>query len=102
VVATATAKGATEVNGLSFEVADPASAMDEARAATIAQARTSAQKMTAAAGVSLGEVVSISESFASTPGPYYSADSLRGATIPQIEPGTQDVQATVSVIFFIE
>jgi uncharacterized protein YggE len=102
VVANATAKGATEVNGLSFEVADPASAMDEARAAAIAQARTSAQKMAAAAGVSLGEVVSISESFASSPGPYYSADSLRGAAIPQIEPGTQDVQATVSVIFSIE
>lgn len=102
VVDTATAKGATEVNGLSFEVADPASAMDEARAAAIAQARTSAQKMAAAAGVSLGEVVSISESFASSPGPYYAGDSLRGAAIPQLEPGTQDVQATVSVSFAID
>ena len=62
VVDTATAKGATEVNGLWFEVGDPASALDEARAAAIAQARTSAQKMASAAGVSLGGVVSISES----------------------------------------
>ena len=68
VVDTATAKGATEVNGLWFEVGDPAGPMDEARAAAIAQARTSAQKMAAAAGVSLGAVVSISESMASIPG----------------------------------
>ncbi|HUP55555.1 MAG TPA: SIMPL domain-containing protein, partial [Methylomirabilota bacterium] len=52
VVDTATAKGATEVNGLWFEVGDPDSATDEARAAAIAQARTSAQKMASAAGVS--------------------------------------------------
>ena len=102
VVDTATAKGATEVNGLWFEVADPATAMDEARAAAIIQARTSAQKMATAAGVSLGVVVSISESFASSPGPFYAGDALRGAALTTLEPGTQDVQASVSVSFAID
>lgn len=101
VVDTATAKGANEVNGLWFEVGDPVSAMDEARAAAIAQARTSAQKMAAAAGVSLGGVVSISESVASSPGPYYYGDAMR-AVETTIQPGTQDVQATVTVTFEID
>jgi uncharacterized protein YggE len=102
VVDTATAKGATDVNGLWFEVADPASAMDEARAAAIAQARTSAQKMASAAGVSLGGVVSISESSAFSPGPYYYGEAARdAAALTPVERGTQDVQATVTVVFQI-
>ena len=103
VVDTATSKGATEVNGLWFEVGDPASAMDEARAAAIAQARTSAQKMASAAGVSLGGVVSVSESSASVPGPYYYGAAARdAAALTPVQPGTQDVQATVTVIFEID
>jgi len=102
VVDSATAKGATEVNGLWFEVDDPTGAMDEARAAAIAQARTSAQMMASAAGVSLGEVVSISEASASTPGPYYYGEAARdAAALTPIERGTQDVQATVTVVFEI-
>jgi uncharacterized protein YggE len=103
VVDTATAKGATEVNGMSFEVGDPTGAMDEARAAAITQARTSAQKMAAAAGVSIGAVVSISESSVSSPGPYYYGEAARdAAALTPIERGTQDVQATVTVIFEID
>jgi len=102
VVDTATAKGATEVNGLWFEVGEPASAMDEARAAAIAQARTSAQKMAQAAGVSLGAVVSISESVASVPWPYYYGEAARdAAALTPVERGSQDVQATVTVVFAI-
>ena len=102
VVDTATAKGATEVNGLWFEVGDPATSLDEARAAAITQARTSAQKMASAAGVSLGAVVSISESVASVPGPYYYGEMARdAAALTPVQPGTQDVQATVTVVFEI-
>jgi len=101
VVDMATAKGATEVNGLWFEVGEPAAAQDEARAAAIGQARTSAQKMAAAAGVSLGEVVSVSESMASVPGPYYAGAAALDAARTPVEPGTQDVQATVTVVFAI-
>jgi uncharacterized protein YggE len=102
VVDTATAKGATQVNGISFDVADPTSAMDDARAAAIAQARTSAQKMASAAGVSLGAVVSISESSVASPGPYYYGAAVRdAAALTPIERGSQDVQAIVTVIFEI-
>ena len=100
VVDTATAKGATNVDGMWFEVSDPAKAMDQARAAAITQARTSAAAMAAAAGVSLGDVVSISESSASYPTPYPLAGAIRDTATP-VQPGTQDVQATVTVIFAI-
>ncbi len=100
VVDTATAKGATNVDGMWFEVSDPAKAMDQARAAAITQARTSAAAMAAAAGVSLGDVVSISESSASYPTPYPMAGAARDSAT-QVQPGTQDVQATVTVIFAI-
>lgn len=101
IVDTATARGATEVNGLWFEVSDPAKAMDEARAAAIAKARTSARAMALAAGVALGAVVSISESAVAVPGPYYYGDTLRAAATP-VQPGTQDVQASLTVVFEID
>jgi uncharacterized protein len=102
VIDTATAKGATEVGGLWFDVDDPASATDDARAAAIAQARTSAQKMATAAGVTLGAVVSISETSVATPGPYYYGPAARdAAALTPVQRGTQDVQATVTVVFAI-
>lgn len=75
--------------------------MDQARAAAIGKARTSAQAMAAAAGVSLGAVVSISESSVSPPGPYYGPEFLDTARTA-VQPGTQNVQATVTVVFEID
>ena len=103
VVDTATAKGATNVNGLWFEVSDPAKALDQARADAIAQARTSAQAMAKAAGVTLGTVVSMTDGSAPNPGPYYPmAGAVRLDAATPVQPGTQDVQATVTVIFEID
>jgi uncharacterized protein len=101
VIDTATAKGATDVNGLWFEVADPAKAMDDARADAIAKARTSAQAMAAAAGVTLKGVVSMSEASISYPGPMYGAAAARDEAATPVQPGTQDVQANVTVVFEI-
>jgi len=100
VIDAATAAGATDVNGLWFDVSDPAGAMDQARADAIEQARTSAAVMASAAGVSLKGVVSISESNVVYPGPYYGA-AVRDEAATPVQPGTQDVQATVTVVFEI-
>ena len=51
------ANGATDANGIWFDVADPAKAMDDARAAAVEAAETSATAMAKAAGVNLGSVV---------------------------------------------
>jgi uncharacterized protein len=105
VVDSATAKGATDVSGISFDVADPAKATDAARAAAVEAAKASAQAMASAAGVNLGGVVSISEAQVSYPFPYASEGAARlGAadTATPVQPGTQDVQAMVTVVFEID
>ena len=50
----ATANGATDVNGISFELADPVKAQNDARAAAVEAARVSAQAMASAGHVTLG------------------------------------------------
>jgi uncharacterized protein YggE len=102
VVDTAMAKGATDVNGISFEIADPAKALNDARVAAIAQAQASAQAMATAAHVRLGSVVSITDT--SQPSPIYYGGMMRAAApdaATPIQPGTQDISATVTVVFAI-
>jgi uncharacterized protein YggE len=103
VVDAATAKGATDVNGISFELADPAKALDDARGAAVTAARTSALAMASAAHVTLGAVISISD--ASAPGPIYygaaSAAPMADVKTP-VQPGTQDVSAVVTVVFELD
>jgi uncharacterized protein YggE len=103
VVDVATAKGATDVNGISFELADPAKAMDDARAAAIAAARTSGLAMAGAAHVTLGAVVSISDGSAPSPIYYGAAGAAPAADLrTPVQPGTQDVSAMVTVVFELD
>jgi uncharacterized protein YggE len=100
----ATAKGATDVNGISFEIADPVKVQDDARAAAVEAARTSAQAMAKAGGVSLGAVVSITD--ATTVSPiYYDYGGVKAAApdsvATPVQPGTQDLSAMVTVVFEI-
>ncbi|MBI3749442.1 MAG: SIMPL domain-containing protein [Chloroflexi bacterium] len=104
VVDTATAKGATDVNGISFELSDPAKALDDARAAAIASARTSAQAMASAAQVTLGAVVSVADASAPTP-IYYGTASVAAPMADvktPVQPGTQDISAVVTVVFELD
>lgn len=104
VVDGAAATGATNVNGISFELADPVKAQNDARAAAVVAARTSAQAMAGAGNVSLGAVVSITDATQVSP-VYYGYGALKaGATADRatpVEPGTQDLTATVTVVFEI-
>ena len=104
VVDAAMATGATDTSGIWFDVADPAKAMNEARAAAVEAARASAQAMAAAAGVNLGSVASISESPGVVPVPVRerAAGAADAATPTPVQPGTQDVQAMVTVVFEID
>lgn len=103
VVDTATAKGATDVNGIWFEISDPAKAQNDARAAAVTAARSSAQALAGAANVSLGSVISISDATPTFVG-YYPNVGARDTAAPAatpVQPGTQDVTATVTVIYAI-
>lgn len=101
VVDMAMAKGATDINGISFDIADPAKALNDARVAAIAQAQASAAAMASAAHVTLGSVVSITDTSAPSPIYYGAMRSVAADAATPIQPGSQDVSATVTVVFAI-
>ena len=106
IVDAATAKGATDVNGISFEFADPVKAQNDARADAVQAARVSAQAMAGAGNVSLGTVISITD--ATQPSPiFYGYGAMKAAAGRPTwrrpsSPGTQDLSATVTVVFAID
>jgi uncharacterized protein YggE len=101
----ATANGATDVNGISFEVADPVKAQNDARAAAVEAARVSAQAMATAGHVSLGAVVSITDATPVSPIYYNNFGGMKAGAAADvatpIQPGTQDLSAMVTVVFDI-
>ena len=103
VIDAATAAGATNVNGVSFEVGDPTAAQDQARAQAIQSARTKAEAMAKVAGVSVTGVVSISEASVTAPIPYVAAGAAASDAVKTpVSPGTSDVDATVTMVFEID
>lgn len=99
----AMANGGNTMNGIWFDVGDPVKAMNQARANAVSAARASAQAMASAAGVNLGAVVAISEASVSPwPYPAYGAERLAADTATPVLPGTQDLQASVTVVFEID
>lgn len=93
--------GANTLNGISFGLAEPEPAMDEARKAAVAKARARAELLTGAAGVGLGRIVSISESGYMPPMPMYRMEAaLADAPVP-VEGGEVGVSASVSITWEI-
>ena len=95
----AIADGANTLNGLSFGLADPGPALDEARKAAVADARARAELLAEAAGVSLGRILSISDSAAPTmdPVPVYKAET---AAVP-VAGGEVGMTASVTILYEI-
>jgi uncharacterized protein YggE len=94
----AVAAGATETSGPSLDRSDREGLYRSALKAAFADARAKAATLAGEAGSSLGRVLRIEESSApSQPFPMY-AQTLEKAPTP-VEPGTQKVQATISVTF---
>jgi uncharacterized protein YggE len=83
----AVADGANTLNGLSFGLAAPEPALNEARKAAVADARAKAELLAGAAGLTLGRVVMISETGSWTdPAPMF-RDSAAGAPVAGGEVG---------------
>lgn len=103
VVDVATAKGATDVSGVSFELADPDAAMNQARSAAVTAAQASAEAMAKAGHVTLGAVVAMTDVNVSAPYPMFMAagKAADGSVATPVQPGTQDVTAQVTVVFAI-
>jgi uncharacterized protein YggE len=94
--------GATNIDGPSFDIADPEQLLGEARDAAVADALARARRYAAAAGVELGEIVSIEEtgSFAPPPRPMMRAEAM-AADVP-IAPGQTELSASVTTVFAIK
>jgi len=90
------------INGVSFSFSDPESVLQQARIDAVANARTIAQQYADAAGVELGAVVSIVDSSTSGVVPIMFGRADMAAAAPQsvaINPGTLDLDVTISVTF---
>ncbi len=97
VVDAAVAAGATGVAGPSLTLSSQDSLYAQALKAAVAQAKTKAQALADAAGRNLGEVTTIVEGGGSSPLPFAVGAGAKDST--PIEPGTQQIQATVTVTY---
>ena len=93
--------GATNIDGPSFEIADPEQLLGEARDEAVADALAKARRYAAAAGVELGEILAIEEGGAyAPPRPMMRAEAM-AADVP-IAPGQSELAASVTMTFAIE
>lgn len=102
------AAGATNVNGVSFDVSNRTDLENQARAAAVTDARSHADALAGAAGVTITGIQSISETTVSSPWPVYGAgvsDSKGSVPAPAVptpvQLGTQDITITISVTYLI-
>jgi uncharacterized protein len=97
IVDAAVAAGANQVDGPSLTVADQSSLYHAALKEAIGDARAKAQVLAEASGLHVGAVTSVQESVDGGP-ITYDARALPATGTP-IEPGTQQITASVTVVF---
>jgi len=106
----ATSAGANQVQGVNLSFDDPDNLRQDARKQAIDKAKQKAQELADQAGLKLGRIVSISEGSVGYPVPLpYAYDSLGSkamgggvSSAPAIEPGSQDITATITVVFEVK
>lgn len=96
VVDAAVNAGANQVSGPQLTRADQATPYRNALRAAVADARAKAQQLAAASNVTLGPIVAVVEAGGAAPVPL---DQRSGAESASVVPGTQEVQASVTVTF---
>jgi uncharacterized protein YggE len=101
VLQAAVAAGANQVDGPSLTKADTDKLYANALRAAVADARARAEVLAAAAGVKLGEVVAIEEGSEPSGPIAYALDATASPEQAPIEPGKQDIEASVTVSFAI-
>jgi uncharacterized protein YggE len=97
VVDTAVAAGANQVSGPNLLASDEDAAYRSALKTALADARMKAETLAGASGSTLGEITAIVESPGALPMPLGDARE----TAAPLEPGTQRIEATVSVTYAI-
>lgn len=101
----ATSNGANTVGSLQFTVDDMEEVKSQAREKAVIQAKKKAAGLFSAAGLRGAKIVNISEGYGNYPPPFYSTmakDMVGGAAsapIPEIQPGQQEVDVTVTLTY---
>jgi len=90
---------AVRVNGVSLDLEETGALVSVARGAAFADARNKAEQYARAAGRSLGEVVSVAESVANPSPISMAVDALPATAKVPVQPGSQNVSVTVTVVF---
>lgn len=98
VIDAAVAAGANQVYGPSLTRSDQDDLYRQALRSAFADARAKAQALAAAAGLTVGRVLVIQESGGAVPVPLMDRAAGAEAQVP-IQPGTQAIQASVTVTF---
>ncbi len=108
VIDAATAQGANQVGGVSFDVDDKTKAENQARVAAVADAKTKADAAAKAAGFKLGRVINYSEGGGASPRPmmYDAAKALPmaggGNELTEVEPGSSELTVNVTLSYEIQ
>jgi len=97
VVDAAVGAGANQVYGPNLLTSDQDAAYRNALKEAVAQARTKAETLATASNSTLGKITAIVESGGAAPMPM-ALGAAKDSSVP-IEPGTQKIEATVSVTF---
>jgi hypothetical protein len=102
VVDAAVGAGANQVSGPSLSREDRDGLERDALRRAVADARAKAQVLADAAGVSLGSAVSVVEGAPSQPPIPYDAYAMRADAGTPVQPGTEKIEATVTVTFSLD
>lgn len=106
VIDAATAAGANQIGGMSFDVDDKTKAQNEARTMAVDDAKKKATAAAKIAGFTLGKIINYSEDFGTAPRPIpmlAKADvGLGGGAPTQIETGSNEITVTVSLSYQIQ
>jgi uncharacterized protein len=105
VIDAALGSGATSVDGLSFELADPAPFLADARRAAVADARSRAAVLAPEAGIDVGDVLAIVEDPGPPGGPprpvAEMAFKVASDAATPVEAGLVEVEVRIAVTFAI-
>jgi uncharacterized protein YggE len=98
-------QGANSVQSVTYSVADPAAALDQARLEALNDAKQQAEQLASSAGVILGPVFSMTDSY-SPPAITYAAPSFGkggggGGSVPTT-PGVLDYQVQLYVVYSLK
>lgn len=95
----AVAAGANNVDGPNLDTADKSSLYDQALKQALGDAKGKAQAIADGAGLTITGVEKVTEGGQASPLPYYGPMAAAAKSSVSIEPGTQQIQASVTVTY---